>query len=176
MDKLKDFIDAHREAFDNDLLPEGHLARFEKKLKPKRRLRKLAPAIVTIAAATAALLILLKTQSNISPAPQQGTTFICEAEEEIEELRLYYNMQIYDVETQIKDLHSHRQTPGSSELMQATEHIIRTSCEFEENILPTLPCSEAALFAMNQHYGNSLQSLNLMLRQMQRVINSNYSN
>ena len=29
MDKLKNFIDTNREAFEDDLLPEGHFERFE---------------------------------------------------------------------------------------------------------------------------------------------------
>ena len=37
MDKLKNFIDTNREAFEDDLLPEGHFERFEKKLPPARR-------------------------------------------------------------------------------------------------------------------------------------------
>lgn len=32
MDKLKNFIDTNREAFEDDLLPEGHFERFEQKL------------------------------------------------------------------------------------------------------------------------------------------------
>lgn len=34
MDKLKNFIDTNKEAFEDDLLPEGHFERFEKKLPP----------------------------------------------------------------------------------------------------------------------------------------------
>jgi hypothetical protein len=172
MDKLKDFIDTHREAFDDDLLPEGHLERFEKKLKKKRNVRRFSLIAVTIAAA-AGLFFFLKIQSDMGDEPQQESIFTCEAEEEIEELRLYYNMQIYDVETQIKDLYAYRETPGSLELLEETERVIQTSYEFEENILPTLPCSEAGVFAMNQHYSNSLNSLNFMLKRMEEATNSN---
>lgn len=41
MDKLKNFIDANRDAFEEDeMLPEGHFERFEQKLpKPRKTVR-----------------------------------------------------------------------------------------------------------------------------------------
>lgn len=39
MDKLKNFIDTNREAFEDDLLPEGHFERFEQKLAVPRKSR-----------------------------------------------------------------------------------------------------------------------------------------
>ena len=39
MDKLKHFIDTNREAFEDDLLPEGHFERFEQKLAAPRKSR-----------------------------------------------------------------------------------------------------------------------------------------
>ena len=41
MDKLKNFIDTNREAFEDDLLPEGHFERFEQKLAVPRKSRPL---------------------------------------------------------------------------------------------------------------------------------------
>ena len=40
MDKLKNFIDTNREAFEDDLLPEGHFERFEQKLAAPRKSAK----------------------------------------------------------------------------------------------------------------------------------------
>ena len=43
MDKLKNFIDANRDAFEEDeMLPEGHFERFEQKL-PKPRKNRASP-------------------------------------------------------------------------------------------------------------------------------------
>ncbi|MDR1938029.1 MAG: hypothetical protein LBQ73_05980 [Tannerellaceae bacterium] len=174
MDKLKDFIDTNREAFEDDLLPDGHFERFEKRLEKKRNRRRFSLAAVAMAAAVG-LFLFLKIQSDLGDASQPEAVFTCEAGEEIEELRLYYNMQIYDVEAQIKELYAHEDTPGGLELMEETEQLLQTTCDFEANILPTLPCSDAGVFAMNQYYSNSLKSLNFMLKQMERVVNMNHN-
>ncbi|MDR1645089.1 MAG: hypothetical protein LBS05_04610 [Tannerellaceae bacterium] len=168
MDKLKDFISNNRMAFDEGIsLPEGHFERFEEKLR-RRRLRSFVLAAVAVAAA-AGLLFFLPIGGDRSDALPGNVIFTCEAEEEIEELRFYYNMQIYDVEAQIIDLYAGGGMPGSIELMKETEQVIRTTCDFETDILPSLPCSEAGVFVLNQHYSNSLNSLNLMLNQMKRI-------
>ena len=60
MDKLKNFIDTNREAFEDDLLPEGHFERFEKKLPPARRKHFKLYSLSAFAAAAA-----------IAPAPQK---------------------------------------------------------------------------------------------------------
>jgi hypothetical protein len=176
MDRLKNFIDKNREAFDEEFLPEGHLERFGKKLKKKRDIRRFSLWSVTIAAC-AGLFLFLKTQSELTELPwQQPAAFTCEAEEEIEGLRLYYTMQMYEVEAQIKELCTGKETPGSIELMEESERVIRTTYDFEEKILPSLPCSDAGIFAMNQLYSNSLRSLNFMLKQMEQIVNTNHHN
>ncbi|MDR1557907.1 MAG: hypothetical protein LBS88_12905 [Tannerellaceae bacterium] len=175
MDKLKDFIGKNREAFDEDLLPEGHFGRFRKKLERKKKIRRLSLWSISIAAGIG-LCFFLKIQSERKDTHQQPALFTCEAEEEIEELRLYYKMQMYEVEAQIKDLCAGRETPGSIELMKETEQVIQTTYDFEAMILPSLPCSDAGVFAMNQHYSNSLRSLNFMLTQMEHIVNINYHN
>jgi hypothetical protein len=104
------------------------------------------------------------------PEPAQKTTAqTCEAQEEIEELRLYYNMQMNDVLTQMKKLYKQDRTPGAEELLQESKRILTDNYMFEETILPTLPCSNDGLFAMTQHYSNSLEGLTLMLKQMEQV-------
>ena len=132
MDKLKNFIDANRDAFKEDeMLPEGHFERFEQKLPKPRKNR-------------AALYSL-------------------------SELRLYYNMQMNDVLAQMKKLYKQDRTPGAEELLQESKRILTDNYMFEETILPTLPCSNDGLFAMTQHYSNSLEGLTLMLKQMEQV-------
>ena len=104
------------------------------------------------------------------PEPAQKTTAqTCETQEEIEELRLYYNMQMNDVLAQMKKLYKQDRTPGAEELLQESKRILTDNYMFEETILPTLPCSNDGLFAMTQHYSNSLEGLTLMLKQMEQV-------
>lgn len=61
MDKLKNFIDTNREAFEDDLLPEGHFERFEQKLAAPRKSRATLYSLCAFAAAACiALLFLFK--------------------------------------------------------------------------------------------------------------------
>ena len=57
MDKLKNFIDANRDAFEEDeILPEGHFERFEQKLpKPRKNRAALYSLSVFAIAASIAL-------------------------------------------------------------------------------------------------------------------------
>ena len=51
MDKLKNFIDTNREAFEDDLLPEGHFERFEQKLAAPRKSQATLYSLCAFAAA-----------------------------------------------------------------------------------------------------------------------------
>jgi hypothetical protein len=174
MDKLKDFIDTHREAFDDDFLPEGHFERFEEKLGRRKRVTLRLTLLAASVAAAAGLFIFLKAPSiekeNMQPV------YTCEVEKEIEGLRLYYNMQIYDVVAQMKDLYAAQRSSGSLELLEESKQVVYSVYDFEENNLPSLPCSDDGLFAMTQHYNNSLKSLNFMLGQMKQITSENYHN
>ena len=94
MDKLKNFIDANRDAFKEDeMLPEGHFERFEQKLpKPRKNRAALYSLSAFAIAASIALLLLFRLPGGTGlPEPAQKTTAqTCETQEEIEELRLYY--------------------------------------------------------------------------------------
>jgi hypothetical protein len=172
MDKLKHFIDTHREAFEDDLPPAGHFGRFEKKLPvPSRRQlnRTRVSAVAVAAAVTLFVFIRILNETGNTPV-QQTNLYTCETQKEIDELRLYYNMQLNEVSAQIRALYKSEQTPGGLELLQETKRVIKSSHEFEDAVLPTLPCSDAGLFAMNQHYSNSLESLQIMLNQMEQSI------
>ena len=109
MDKLKNFIDANRDAFEEDeMLPEGHFERFEQKLpKPRKNRAALYSLSAFAIAASIALLLLFRLPGGTGlPEPAQKTTAqTCETQEEIEELRLYYNMQMNDVLAQMKKLY-----------------------------------------------------------------------
>ncbi|MDH6307019.1 hypothetical protein M2459_003708 [Parabacteroides sp. PF5-5] len=177
MDKLKHFIDNNKEAFDDEFLPEGHFERFEKKLPspPHKRQGKLFSLLSFAAAAAVTLFVFLKIQGDLKDAPiQQSTVYTCETQTEIEELRVYYNMQMNEVSAQIRALYKSEQVPGGLELLEETKRVLKSSEEFEVKVLPTLPCSDDGLFAMNQHYKNSLGSLQIMLKQME--IATEYTN
>lgn len=200
MDKLKDFIDTHWAEFEKDCLPDGHFERFERKLanfraacpeetepvaekgkpalRPLRRpnrTRLYSLGISFVAAAAVALFFLLRipggTTIPSSLPPSSPVVYTCKAQQEMEELRIYYTMQINEVMAQIEQLYKQDKTPGSAELLSATKKILTDNYMFEETVLPTLPCSNAAVFAMTQHYTNSLESLAIMLKQMERVTN-----
>ena len=100
MDKLKNFIDTNREAFEDDLLPEGHFERFEKKLPPARRKHFKLYSLSAFAAAAAIALILLLRMPGGTPAPVNQKAAIqqqCSQQKEFGELQMYYKMQINDI-------------------------------------------------------------------------------
>jgi len=165
-DKLKQFIDAHRDEFDDIELPEGHQARFEKKLPSPRKRYTLWYSVYGVAAAACiALLIFFKPSTDLFIEEDNPTANVCE----IDELQLYYTMQMNDVIARIEKIHEKDLSPGSNELMLAMKEVLNDSGHFEDEILPTLPCNEEGFFAMNQHYKNSLMSLQIMLEQMEIV-------
>lgn len=172
MDKLKNFIDNNREAFEDESLPTGHFERLEQKLAKPRRNRTLVYSLSAFAvAASVALLFLFQLPggTHIPTPPRQAAAQGCETKEEIEELRLFYNMQMHDVLSQMETLYKQHRTPGTADLLRETKRVLTDNYMFEETVLPTLPCSNDGLFAMNQHYSNSLESLSFMLKQMERA-------
>ncbi|MCD8137237.1 MAG: hypothetical protein LUH01_15315 [Parabacteroides gordonii] len=176
MDKLKNFIDTNKEAFEDDLLPEGHFERFEKKLPPARRNRFGLYSLCAFAAAASIALLFLFRLPGGTPAPLNQQTTVqktCQAKTEIDELRVYYNMQMDDILAKMETLYKQEQAPGAAGLLQESRKILKDNHMFEETILPTLPCSNDALFAMNQHYSTSIETLNFMLEQMERVTTDN---
>ncbi|MDR0749322.1 MAG: hypothetical protein LBF62_07105 [Tannerellaceae bacterium] len=172
MDKLKHFIDAHRDAFEDDIPPEGHFGRFDKRLPiASRKQIRWINVWAVAAAAVVTLFVFIRIVKEIKDVPMQQTKmYTCETQMEIEELRAYYNMQLTEVSAQIRTLYKNEQIPGGLELLEETKKVLKNSHEFEDAVLPTLPCSDAALFAMNQHYSNSLESLQIMLNQMEKAI------
>lgn len=170
MDKLKRFIDDNREAFDADeMLPAGHSERFEQKLsenKSKKVYRLIAYSLAI--AASAALWFIARMPTTVSPQPseQEITAHTCEMKVEIEELRIYYTMQIGDITEEMKQLYETHPSAGAAGLWQACQQILADNIRFETEILPTMPCSDEALFAMTQLYRNSLNGLDNMRNRM----------
>ncbi|MDR0429703.1 MAG: hypothetical protein LBH58_04410 [Tannerellaceae bacterium] len=177
MDKLKKFIHTNREAFDNDPLPAGHFKRFEKKLPtpPKKQIKWINVFSIAIAAVVT-LFVFIRIQSDMKDTSlEQSGMYTCETQKEFDELRFYYNMQIDELWVQIRTLCKSEQSSGGLELLEETKRVIKSTHDFEENVLPILPCSDDGLFAMNQHYRNSLASLNIMLKQMEYVTDSKHN-
>lgn len=172
MDKLKFFIETNREAFDDELLPEGHLERFEQKLSPapKKHVRLYGLCLFAAVASIAFLLLLRLPGSTIIPTQEEVAAQLhSEEQNEVKELSFYYNMQMNEIITQMDSLYKKDQTPGAAELLQETKRVLSANHMFEKTVLPTLPCSNDGLYAMNQHYSNSLESLNIMLKQMENI-------
>jgi len=168
MDKLKDFIDQHRQEFEDEQLPLGHLGRFEQKLKPQRKDRTVLFTIVGFAAAACIALLLiyqLPFQNGIGER-----SYVCEMKQEIEEVQLFYTMQMNEVVAKMEDMYELDQTPGAAQLLEETKNVLKDTHQFEEKILPTLPCSDESLIALTQHYSNSLKSMNTMLEHMGQVV------
>lgn len=140
--------------------------------RPNRTRRLWVLRISFAAAAAIALLLLLRmpggTAIPSAPVvrPEAGA---CQAKQEFEELRIYYRMQIHEMTAQIEQVYKADQTPGGAELLKETKKVLHDNYMFEETVLPTLPCSNNGLFAINQHYSNSLESLSIMLREMERM-------
>lgn len=180
MDKLKNFIGANRDAFEKmRCFPKviSNVSSKSCRSHGKNRAALYSLSAFAIAASIALLLLFRLPGGTGLPEPAQKTTAqTCETQEEIEELRLYYNMQMNDVLAQMKKLYKQDRTPGAEELLQESKRILTDNYMFEETILPTLPCSNDGLFAMTQHYSNSLEGLTLMLKQMEQVTITRNSN
>lgn len=167
MDKLKDFIDKNREAFDTDDLPIGDLDRFLKKMEQAEDLRSkrrwLRWVTVPIAAAIALLLYwALPLGENTSGEAQ----YVCKLHSEMAELRAYYVMQMDGILMEMEEKSLQSDSPAAHKLLEAGQHIQNTCRQFDREVLPTLPCSDEGVFALNQQYRNSLNSLQRLYGQM----------
>ena len=171
MDKLKDFIQDNIESFEDNLLPEGHFERFEKKLpcEQKRRL-SLFRLSALAAAASVALFFLLSMPEKEKEDHMMALSQEREEREEMDELQVYYRMQMDDILLQMETL-SKQQSEGTAGLLQASKQILHDNSIFEKTILPTLPCSGDGVLAMNQHYSASVEGLNIVLRMMKQATN-----
>lgn len=169
MDKLKQFVDKNRADFENTPLPEGYLGRFEQRLDeafPKQRhpLRIRWWGLSLVAAAIALLLLLrLPGGDNLAGSPSPGKP------DELAELQLYYRMQVNGLLAQMEQLYQKGKVPGSEELLEEMKRIVQENERFEERVLPTLPAGNIGVLAITKHYGGSVESLSLMLEQMQQI-------
>ncbi|MFQ6927492.1 MAG: hypothetical protein ACLRS8_04370 [Parabacteroides merdae] len=126
MDKLKNFIDTNREAFEDDSVTRRPLRTplsrswlFPRKsratlYKPLRFCRGSLhrPAVPLQTAGWHAFAYSAKAGGH------RPCAMPCEVKEEIEELRLYYNMQMSDIISQMQAMYKLQQTPGAEELFR----------------------------------------------------------
>lgn len=163
----------NREAFDDDLLPEGHFKRFKQKLGCSAKSRVSLYVLYSFAVAACIALFVLFRLPGISvlhPLPDKAIIArpACGIEQEIEELHLYYTMQMNDILAQMRVVYS-SQFPGSAELLQDMQQLLVENDLFEETVLPELPGSSEGLYAMNLHYTSNIETLLFMLKQMENM-------
>lgn len=174
-DKLKQFIATNREKFDEEALPAGHFERFDRKLPvPKKNRVKTVSLIAFTAAACMALLFILQLPFGFHGF--DSSSYVCETKQEIEEVQLYYQMQMNAVIEQMEALYEQDRTSGAAELLMESKKVLLETKKFEDEVMPTLPCSDEGIVVLNQHYGNSLGSMHIMLEYMEQVTDNNVLN
>lgn len=168
MDKLKNFIDRNRGAFETESLPEGHMERFIGRLRreeqPHVHRRWLGWATIPVAATIAFLLYwqLPFLKDMLGGKPQ----YVCELHSEMAELRYYYQMQMDGILMQMEEKSAQSDSPAMKELLQAGQQIQKSCQQFDIKVLPTLPCSDVGVLAINQQYRNSLNGMRLLYDKM----------
>lgn len=169
MDKLKDFIDKNCEAFNEVELPDGHFERFIEKLERQeaKSMRMRRWHWWTIPAVAAAVALLLYWQYPFfAEVVGKKQPYVCELHSEISELHSYYSMEMEEILMEMEEKSAQSDSPAAKELLEAGLHI-RNSCrQFDMKVLPTLPCSDEGVFAVNQQYRNSLNSLQILKKKM----------
>lgn len=169
MDRLKDYIQQNREAFDEIPLPEGHLERFAARLE-KEETKKTVPLwhkLVPLAAAVAlffCLSIPFWMHQPVSP-----DAYVCELHSEMGELHTYYRMQLEDHLMELETASKENPSEAVTHLLEAALQIEASCQQFDNQVLPTLPCSDEGIFAINQQYQNSLNSMQILCQQLNRV-------
>lgn len=170
MDRLKDYIQQNREAFDEIPLPEGHLERFAARLE-KEETQKTVPLwhkLVPLAAAVALFLCL-----SVPFWIQRETpdSYVCELHSEMGELHTYYRMQLEDHLMELEAASKENPSEAVTHLLEAALQIEASCQQFDNQVLPTLPCSDEGIFAINQQYRNSLNSMQILCQQCMNLKN-----
>ncbi len=171
MDKLKAFIDENRAAFEEEMLPPGHMERFERKL-PRKTIAWRNWRMIAASAAAIALLLGLGTlyhtaqRAGEKPAPTETSASISD---EFKDLCLYYQMRVNDLVARMEALSRSESAPGLQGLLSESKRVVSDNLFFERTILPTLPTTGKGLHAITLHYENSLEGLAFMLRKMEQI-------
>ena len=175
MEKLRQFIENHRDEFDDEPLLEGHWERFEQKLavvEPQQPTKRVwLWAVVGLAAAAAVALLLWLQPMRIVTDPSDGMVQEdwLAMEQEFLETQGYYQMRIIDLTEQMDELCKAKRSTEAEQLLQAAWQVRSEVTEFEQEVVPTLSYDETGLYALTQTYSMGIGSLTFLLNQMETM-------
>ena len=175
MEKLRQFIENHRDEFDDEPLLEGHWERFEQKLaavepqQPTKRVWLWAVAGLAAAAAVALLLWLQPMRIVTDPSDGMVQEDWLAMEQEFLETQGYYQMRIIDLTEQMDKLCKEKRSTEAEQLLQAAWQVRSEVKEFEQEVVPTLSYDEMGLYALTQTYSMGIGSLTFLLNQMETM-------
>ena len=175
MEKLRQFIENHRDEFDDEPLLEGHWERFEQKLavvepqQPTKRVLLWAVAGLAAAAAVALLLWLQPMRIVTDPSDGMVQEDWLAMQQEFLETQGYYQMRIIDLTEQMDKLCKEKRSTEAEQLLQAAWQVRSEVKEFEQEVVPTLSYDEMGLYALTQTYSMGIGSLTFLLNQMETM-------
>lgn len=175
MEKLRRFIENHRDEFDDEPLLDGHLDRFEQKLaavepqQPTKRVWLWPVAGLAAVAAVALLLWLQPLRTLTDPSDGMGQEDRLAMEQEFLETQGYYQMRIIDLTEQMDELCKAKRSTEAEQLLQAAWQVRSEVTEFEQEVVPTLSYDETGLYALTQTYSMGIGSLTFLLNQMETM-------
>lgn len=175
MEKLRQFIENHRDEFDDEPLLEGHWERFEQKLaavepqQPTKRVWLWAVAGLAAAAAVALLLWLQPMRIVTDPSDGMVQEDWLAMQQEFLETQGYYQMRIIDLTEQMDKLCKEKRSTEAEQLLQAAWQVRSEVTEFEQEVVPTLSYDETGLYALTQTYSMGIGSLTFLLNQMETM-------
>ena len=94
---------------------------------------------------------------------------LTELHSEMGELHTYYRMQLEDHLMELETASKENPSEAVTHLLEAALQIEASCQQFDNQVLPTLPCSDEGIFAINQQYQNSLNSMQILCQQLNRV-------
>ena len=175
MEKLRQFIENHRDEFDDEPLLEGHWERFEQKLaavepqQPTKRVWLWAVAGLAAAAAVALLLWLQPMRIVTDPSDGMVQEDWLAMQQELLETQGYYQMRIIDLTEQMDKLCKEKRSTEAEQLLQAAWQVRSEVKEFEQEVVPTLSYDEMGLYALTQTYSLGIGSLTFLLDRMETM-------
>ena len=175
MEKLRQFIENHRDEFDDEPLLDGHWERFEQKLaavepqQPTKRVWLWAVAGLAAAAAVALLLWLQPMRIVTDPSDGMVQEDWLAMQQEFLETQGYYQMRIIDLTEQMDKLCKEKRSTEAEQLLQAAWQVRSEVKEFEQEVVPTLSYDEMGLYALTQTYSMGIGSLTFLLNQMETM-------
>ena len=175
MEKLRQFIENHRDEFDDEPILEGHWERFEQKLaavEPQQPIKRVwLWAVAGLAAAAAVALLLWLQPMRIVTDPSDGMVQEdwLAMQQEFLETQGYYQMRIIDLTEQMDKLCKEKRSTEAEQLLQAAWQVRSEVKEFEQEVVPTLSYDEMGLYALTQTYSMGIGSLTFLLNQMETM-------